>query len=591
MNTERELADLGIEIRRKDHGARGPEGRCDCPLCPRAPSDARPPEPAFAVNLTSGAWHCHRCNERGNLFTLRTRLRGGAPAVFHATRKVVAPKVPGKVIADSIVVGLERALFDVSGSAALQWLRDRKLSLEAIRHYRLGFSIRRSGPSVSIPYFADGKCIGIKYRLLSPNAPHKYDREPGCNMPLYGLDALKGETGRVIITEGEFDAIALTQMHAQCPVVSVANGATAGLPDEAREALKDFDEILICTDQDEAGDKGAEVLISALGAFRCRRVRLPKKDANDCLIAGVPEDDIRAAIEAAVSCGASKVSHVCEWAEELLRADPIVDRGACTGWATFDGLIGGLRAGEVTLLTAGTGEGKSSWTIDLARRQAMSDHPTLVASLELRGKSVAAKILSGVAGARWDTLSQAQKQGAIATLRDRPIYLLDHYGDMDIPAFRGEVEYAVRRHGVQLVILDHLHFALGVRKPGEDERLLIDSAAQAIQSMALDLGVHVVLVMHPSKIKADEQGRTRPPEIADLKGSSGPAQFADNVMCIARDHSTQGRAVLRLLKVRSELARLGRVVFRFDPNSLRFEDVPEPKPEAPATNRSGVSHD
>ncbi|MGH7296609.1 MAG: DnaB-like helicase C-terminal domain-containing protein [Polyangiaceae bacterium] len=153
-----------------------------------------------------------------------------------------------------------------------------------------------------------------------------------------------------------------------------------------------------------------------------------------------------------------------------------------------------------------------------------------------------------------------------------PIYLLDAYGEVAVSRLREEIAYAVRRHGVVLAIVDHLHFALGVRKAGEDERLLIDAAAQAIQSTALELGIHIVVVMHPAKIRAGEDGRARQPEIGDLKGSSGPAQFADNVMRISRDQSA-AKAVLTLLKVRSELGHPGHVAFAFDPESLRFTDV------------------
>jgi hypothetical protein len=109
-------------------------------------------------------------------------------------------------------------------------------------------------------------------------------------------------------------------------------------------------------------------------------------------------------------------------------------------------------------------------------------------------------------------------------------------------------------------------------KAGEDERLLIDAAAQTIQTTALELGIHIVLVMHPAKIRAGEDGRARQPEIGDLKGSSGPAQFADNVLRIGRDAKSP-RAVLTILKCRSELGQPGHVAYAFDPEALRFADV------------------
>jgi replicative DNA helicase len=220
----------------------------------------------------------------------------------------------------------------------------------------------------------------------------------------------------------------------------------------------------------------------------------------------------------------------------------------------------------------------------------MAGQPCLVASLEMRTQAVAAKLLSVVAGRRWDSMSPTERDPSIAALSEMPIYVLDKYGALAMSDFRAEVEFAVRRFGVRVVVLDHLHFALGVKKPGSDEREMIDAAAFEVQSIALDLNVHIVLVMHPAKLKPDETGRTRDPEIGDLKGSSGPSQLADNVCRIAR-HESGGSASLKFLKVRSELARLGSVAFKFDLQTLRFEEVEEvPAPKAQSRTAFSRTH-
>lgn len=575
---EKELAELHIQIRRTDCGANGPEARCDCPFCPRRPEDVKAGSPSFAVNLRSGAWHCHRCDKRGSMFMLREQLRGPAGPRAVATGKG-APPAP-KILEASLVARMEAALWGPEGDLALRYLRGARGFTDAtIKHFRLGFSARKSGPAVAIPHFMGGLCVGVKYRLLSDAAPHKYDREAGCRMPLFGIDSLKGYE-KAIVTEGEFDAITLAQMFGlDTPVCSLTEGATAGLKDEARVALTDFEDILLCTDMDAAGDEAAAKLAATLGTFRCRRVRLPKKDANECMTAGVSADVVQSALREAASCHMTRVRHVSEWRGEMQALSAEFARGASTGWPSLDALMGGLRGGEVTLLTAATGSGKTSWTIDLVRRQGMQGTPCMLASLEMRSIGVAAKLMSVIAGCRWDRMSPQQREPHLEAMCALPIYLLDKYGSISMTDFRTEVEFSVRRHGVRVVVLDHLHFALGVAKRGEDERGLIDAAAFEVQQIALDFGVHVVLVMHPAKIRSDETGRTREPEIADLKGSSGPSQFADQVMRISRHEG--GLAGLKLLKARSELAMLGGVALKFDAQTLRFEEAP---PGAPPTN-------
>lgn len=567
---ERELAQMRVTIRRTDHGANGPEGRIDCPWCPKRP-DAPAGDPALAMNLRSGAWRCHRCQASGGFFAFQQRLLGTGAVVPVGAPKA---KTAAKILPDSLVSRMEAALWSSEGNVGLRYLRNRGFTDETIKHFRLGYAKRAVGEVVAIPHFMGGLCVGVKYRALAESAPRKYEREPDCAMPLFGIDTIGPDTGSAILTEGEFDAIALSQVFGLgAAVVSLTEGATAHLKDEARAALVTVNDLLICTDMDPKGDEGAAMHSSDLGAYRCRRVKLPRKDANECLVAGVTREEFEAAFASAESSYATKVKHIRASREDMLAMSGEVERGRPTGWPTMDRILGGFRPGEVTLLTAGTGSGKTSWTIDMTRRQGELRQPSLLASLEMRRKAVAAKLLSVVAGRRWDYMSPQERLPHVDALCEMPIYLLDHYGAVPLTVFRAEVEYAVRRFGVGLVVLDHLHFAIG--HAHDDERKAIDAAAYEVQQIALHVGVHVVLVMHPAKIKTDEFGKTREPEIGDLKGSSGPSQFADNVCRISR-HPTDGSANLKFLKVRSELATLGSVFYKFDPGTLRFEETAPP---------------
>ena len=106
---------------------------------------------------------------------------------------------------------MEADLWGPKGAAALEYLRGRKLTDEAIKGYRLGFRSRGPGACVALPYLQGGLCVGIKYRIMPPHdTPSKYAREAGCVVALYGMDALKGETECVIVVEGELDAVAMS---------------------------------------------------------------------------------------------------------------------------------------------------------------------------------------------------------------------------------------------------------------------------------------------------------------------------------------------------------------------------------------------
>jgi DNA primase len=76
---------------------------------------------------------------------------------------------------------------------------------------------------------------------------------PGGRLPFYpfNLDNARKHQVAVILTEGEFDAIAFDQMGFS-NVLSVPNGAES-FPDECIDDLEQFDQVYICYDMDEPG--------------------------------------------------------------------------------------------------------------------------------------------------------------------------------------------------------------------------------------------------------------------------------------------------------------------------------------------------
>ena len=65
------------------------------------------------------------------------------------------------------------------------------------------------------------------------------------------------------------------------------------------ERLERFSEILIFFDGDESGEKGAQEVVRRLGIDRCKRVKLPEKDANEFLQKGAIDQDFQEYIDKA----------------------------------------------------------------------------------------------------------------------------------------------------------------------------------------------------------------------------------------------------------------------------------------------------
>lgn len=94
----------------------------------------------------------------------------------------------------------------------------------------------------------------------------------------------------VVITEGEFDAMAVYQATG-FPAISLPNGAKS-MPVQLLPQLERFERLYLWLDGDADGAAGTERLVKKLGVGRCRIVR-PRwadkaKDANDALRLGLP---------------------------------------------------------------------------------------------------------------------------------------------------------------------------------------------------------------------------------------------------------------------------------------------------------------
>ena len=151
------------------------------------------------------------------------------------------------------------------------------------------------GEELVFPFVVAGEVVNHKYR--TPDKQFRQDR--GAVKCFWNFDVIADPAlseQPLIITEGEFDAIAALQS-GFARTVSVPDGAPAksigpgqdsrkyDYLDHARPALRGIREIILATDGDEAGVALMNNLTLRLGKERCKWVRYPKgcKDLNDAL--------------------------------------------------------------------------------------------------------------------------------------------------------------------------------------------------------------------------------------------------------------------------------------------------------------------
>ena len=172
------------------------------------------------------------------------------------------------------------------------FLSDRGLSISTA----LSMGVASENGEIAFPYTFNGQIVRVKYRNMDDKKRMRFDSlspevKDTFKMPFW--NQRKGsKIDYLIITEGEFDSIALAQLGAS-NAVSLPNGAGSVVSTFRNhyDYLQCFDVIYIAFDMDEAGEKAAEEAKKLLPAKKFRRINFPAKDANEW-IAQNPHLDI-----------------------------------------------------------------------------------------------------------------------------------------------------------------------------------------------------------------------------------------------------------------------------------------------------------
>jgi 5S rRNA maturation endonuclease (ribonuclease M5) len=487
----------------------------ECPLCHDTKSH-------FYMS-PDGAWFCHKCNAKGNLYQLKREMGDIDMRIVQPFKKP-ATKRPDPGLADRYHDAL---LKDPEG---IRSLKGRGITVESVKRFKLGLRVVNGSRWLSIPHSRKDQVMNIKFRSLPPTEK-TFERVMDCPSILFNADVVEANLESIIVCEGELDAITLIQAGFE-NVVGTTNGAGSFAPDWV-DQLKPVKKIFLAYDADEAGQNGARALAKRLGYNRCRNVEMnfPNggKDVNDLFQCGGDVFSFQVLLNEARPFDLPGVISF-DTALDLLKAERAKgteSQGLMTPWARVNRLCRGFRPGDLIIVTAVPKIGKTSWCLNIARELILQGTPVLFYCLEMRPERLTEKFIQ--AHFQKEKLTSEDLERASLDLAGAPIYFGHSFKKEKSEDVLGLIREAIQRYDLKLVIFDNLHYLTRSTTNINEE---VAQATQGFKLLAEEMEIPIIVIAQPRK--REIAGRDEVMRAEDVKYSNAVHADCDQMIILHR---------------------------------------------------------
>jgi twinkle protein len=438
-------------------------------------------------------------------------------------------------------------------------LTDRGLTRETLEkwHYQINVEDKCH---IANYHDANGELVAQKIR----RAGKKFQCINGSkDMPLYGMWRAGGNLS-VVITEGEIDAMSVSQAFKhKYAVVSLPNGSKDAAYNCQRyyEWLDGFKKIVLMFDQDEPGRLAAEEAAAVLPVGKVEIAVLGRKDANEVLV----KDGMAALADAFWKAKPWRPDGIVNGAD--ISVDDLMEEMApgyeVIGCPDLQEKLMGWRKGELTLLTAGSGIGKSTWARQIAYNMHQSQglkigNVFLEEQFKKTAKAYVAlhhSIPLSRLRARSDLLTREQYEETAREVIQQRMCFYNHFGSLEQANLIAKLRYMATVEKCDFIFLDHISIVTsGMESSSEGERKDIDILMTKLASLVQETGVGIIAIVHLKRAKDKSFNEGSAISLSDLRGSAALEQLSFNVLALERDQQAEDDAkdqsVIRVLKCR-----------------------------------------
>ncbi|MEJ6018542.1 replicative DNA helicase [Corynebacterium sp. H113] len=257
-------------------------------------------------------------------------------------------------------------------------------------------------------------------------------------------------------------------------------------------------------------------------------------------------------------------------------------QGIPTGFSRLDELTNGLHGGQMVIIAARPGVGKSTLALDFMRSASITHgKASVIFSLEMSKIEIMMRMLSAetkinlakLRSGRMEEKDWAKLVERTEQIADVPLFI-DDSPNMTMMEIRAKARQLKQKHDLGLIVVDYLQLMSSGKKV-ESRQQEVSEFSRQLKLLAKEVDVPLIAI---SQLNRGPESRTdKKPQVSDLRESGSLEQDADMVMLLYRpdsqDESSERAGEADIILAKHRGGPIGTIAVAHQLHYSRFVDL------------------
>lgn len=257
-----------------------------------------------------------------------------------------------------------------------------------------------------------------------------------------------------------------------------------------------------------------------------------------------------------------------------------------TEFIDYDEQYGGLLKGELVVIGARPGMGKTQFMINLCTNIASAGKPCGFLSLEMSTFLLANRFISNISRVSQHDIvfnpikgqTEIDINRAVAVLNTMPVYIRDQFVNTLFSVTEG-CRQLVKEKGVEVIFIDYLQL-IGNHNRRQSREAELAYITRELKRLAMELNISIVTNSQLSRQVENRPGGSKRPQLSDLRETGAIEQDADRVIFLYRpeyyglevdENNDSTRGLVEVIVAKNKTGHCGSIKLQTDKNFTGFK--------------------